>query len=205
MISFTHRFQRELWSAEGSPSLEPPPPGCLDLASWVQVLKAWSPEARIEVLELKSEADSQEQEMHWDSDFMATREEGYYKFATNEYSMILALEPQHNETYINVSSLKAGSETRSIRKVVIPQGALMIFRGDVHHGGGGYVMENRRLFFGIKTQSSKNQVLLLREPKKKRMSSHQPSDQAKRRSPRFSSPPSSPRRPEHEIGKTWIN
>jgi hypothetical protein len=118
-------------------------------------LKAWSPEAKIEVLELKSEANSQEQTMHTDSAFMATREAGrYYKFATNEYSMILALEPQDNETYLNVSS----DGTEAIKRVVIPQGALMILRGDLSHREGGYARENRRIYIGIRIESSDQQA-----------------------------------------------
>jgi hypothetical protein len=144
--------------------LEPPPPGCLDLASWAQVLKAWSPEAKIEVLELKSESNSQEQTMHTDSAFMATREGRRYKFTTNEYSMILALEPQDNETYLNVSS----DGTEAIKRVVIPQGALMIFRGDLSHREGGYARENRRIYMyiGIRIESSDQQATRSEEEKK---------------------------------------
>jgi hypothetical protein len=134
----------------------------LDLASWAQVLKAWSPEAKIEVLELKSESNSQEQTMHTDSAFMATREAGRnYKFATNEYSMILALEPQDNETYLNVSS----DGTEAIKRVVIPQGALMILRGDLSHREGGYARENRRIYIGIRIESSDQQATRSEEEK----------------------------------------
>jgi hypothetical protein len=177
----------------------PPPPGCLDLASWGQVLKAWSPEAKIEILELKSASKSKDQVFHYDCSNMASREGNRYPFNTNEYSIILALEPQPNETYINVSP----DNSNTIKRVVIPQGALLIFRGDLYHGGGGYAIENRRLFFGIKTQSGENEVLLLTKPiasrGKKRISGDQPSHHAKRRSPRFSLASEIPSGPEHEI------
>lgn len=78
---------------------------------------------------LKTVAPCKEQHMHADEGSYLEREPGKVLFNDVPFSMIIELEDSSNPTYLYIKV------NEDVHKVLVPQGHVLVFRGDVVHAG----------------------------------------------------------------------
>jgi hypothetical protein len=93
------------------------------------------------------------QQLHFDDPKLPYRKYRLPSFDWCSISCLVSLEPNDNPTRILFDTSRTGSKTKTL---TLPQGSMVIWRGDTFHAGAEYVQENVRLFIGIGTDKFRN-------------------------------------------------